>query len=224
MGEVKKRGQAAVDQIYPPLDGYGTKTNRRDGETHIGYTHSSMRKCVCGAFPVLEQYAMDLAEGSEHRRNVPARVFVAICPKCERIIRQEGSLEECIAMWNGQELTEASEMDFGHGPRNYSDDACRKISDKVVLGMKQEAISMILLAHDLQRRARNALASQFQRETFRIELNRIHARLRLMNDEFYGPVLLDKDPEAVLSDIRKAVNPDLTPDERVQIPLRLDRM
>lgn len=210
-----------TERIYPEIPGYGRSLGRKREAWRVGYTSPNARQCECGAFPVFEQYTMDY--GPEGERNVPATEFVAICPSCERRAKGSGSLEFCLNRWNNQIMSPDS-MRVQKRPADFDTEACVALSGRLVRDAMEEAIRLVKRRWEIDRQLANPLLSDVRRELLYTEFKNIRHHLHEMNKVFYGPITMDRDGDAIISKIRQKLYPALKPEERVTIPLRLERM
>ena len=218
--EKKKSGPKAED-IYPELEGFTRVLHRHGYVPHVGYVSPRMMPCRCGATPVLEQYVGDVNENET--RNVPAQVFVAICPKCELKAIGQGSIETCIRRWNAGKYSSDMLM-VRRKLMDPSTRGCEILSNRVLADAAEEAISYVKRKHELVRKLNGRLDDD-AREIHYNELQRIRTVLRKLMEFFQdNPLVFTHDEEAILSGIRRSVYPDLTPEERIKIPLDLLRM
>lgn len=219
------RGTYDLEKTYPPRDGY-TVTLKRNGTEawHVGYMKHGVKKCMCGADPVFEQYAGD-DDASGHRR-IPATEFVAICPKCELRMEGQGSLEFCEEQWNAGHFSEASLLVHERLDVDALDEqAWIAMAGKIINDMSDEAVDLIIRKHELQKQLDDPLCNDNRREILYTTYKKYRADLIKMTNFFrYSPLMMNRDGDAVMSDIRKRVYPELKPEERIRIPLRLESM
>lgn len=206
---------------YPEREGYPAKFNRT-GLLHVGYVSPNTRPCLCGAYPVFEQYRGDLDE--KGNRNLPARSFVAICPMCELRGKDEGDLEYVLEQWNRREFSPDSLL--VHEPmKNFSFENIKELADSVLLVQVEDAIKIIKQKKRFQKVSENRLVRVEARENACDEIRACNGRLRAIERFFRtSPMMGDHDPEAVISNIRKLFHPGNTRkaiEERLRIPLRL---
>lgn len=218
--EVKKSGPKSED-LYPELDGFSRILHRHGYEPHVGYVSARMIPCRCGAAPVLEQYVGDVDENEV--RNVPAKVFVAICPKCETKAIGQGPLETCIRRWNAEQYSPDMLM-VRKRLKDPNTRGCEILSNRVLADAAEEAITYVRRKHELMRKLNGRLDDD-AREIHYNELQRVRSVLRKLMTFFTdNPLVFMHDEDAILSGIRRSVYPDLTPEERIKIPLDLLRM
>ena len=218
--ETKKSGPKAED-IYPELDGFTRILHRHGYVQHVGYVSPRMMPCRCGETPVLEQYVGDVNENGT--RNVPAQVFVAICSNCELKAIGQGSIETCIRRWNAWKYSSDMLM-VRRKLMDPSTRGCEILSNRVLADAAEEAITYVKRKHELVRKLNGRLDDD-AREIHYNELQRVRAVLRKLMEFFRdNPLVFTHDEDAILSGIRRSVYPDLTPEERIKIPLDLLRM
>lgn len=220
-------GLSPTEQIYPEREGYGRSLERGRDVMHIGYTSPKARPCKCGCMPTFEQYVLDRKEDGS--RNIPAESFVAICPRCELRAKGEGTLEEVLETWNRGEYSEDNLL-VSEKMTSLSTETAKMLGAVVVMRMIEDAIDMIMLKHKLQQELRT-LYGAGNEERHGENVHRIRElNGRLGNAENflrYSPLMFDRDPDAVISDIRKAIYPGDTAEDieqRMKIPLRLAAM
>lgn len=227
------KSRAAKDEmklglIYPSLEGYElVRSNVSDGDAHrVGYATDRARKCVCGYYPIFEQYVLDKEEAhspQNTKRKVPAEVFVGICPRCERRTAHEGPLEMVLQEWNRQEFTHDSEM-VNHPCEEMNTEGVRQIAELVLAGEIQDAVQLVKDRRTLTKKVQDE-KSEYIREQMYIELKNIVSELRTLEKHLKThPIFFEQDPDAVLSRIRYMLYPDLTTEERLEIPLHLDKL
>ena len=220
-------GTSPTEQIYPEREGYGRSLERGRYVMHIGYTSPKARPCKCGCMPTFEQYVLDRKEDGS--RNIPAQSFVAICPRCELRAKGEGTLEEVLETWNRGEYSEDNLL-VSEKMTSLSTETAKMLGAVVVMRMIEDAIDMILQKHKIQQELRSLYgAGNEERHGEKVHKIR-ELNVRLGNAENflrYSPLMFDRDPDAVISDIRKAIYPGDTAEDiekRMKIPLRLASM
>ena len=220
-------GTSPTEQIYPEREGYGRSLERGRDVMHIGYTSTKARPCKCGCVPTFEQYVLDRKEDGS--RNIPAQSFVAICPRCELRAKGEGTLEEVLETWNRGEYSEDNLL-VSEKMTSLSTETAKMLGAVVVMRMIEDAIDMILQKHKIQQELRS-LYGAWNEERHGEKVHKIQElNGRLVNAENflrYSPLMFDRDPDAVISDIRKAIYPGDTAEDiekRMKIPLRLVAM
>ena len=220
-------GTSPTNQIYPELDGYGRSLERGKNVMHIGYTSPEARVCKCGCYPVFEQYVLDRKEDGS--RNIPAQSFVAICPRCELRAKGEGTLEEVLETWNRGEYSEDNLL-VSEKLSTLSLETAKMLGAVVVMRMIEDAIDMILQKHKIQQELRTLYgAGNEERHGEKVHKVQELTRRLESSENFlrYSPLMFDRDPDAVISDIRKAIYPGDTAEDiekRMKIPLRLAAM
>ena len=222
--EDKKQSNGTLigfDKLYPEREGY-VFVSRRGEASHVGYLSMKTRRCVCHTHPVFEQYIMDYDENGQ--RNVPAKEFVAICPKCEIRAKGHGDLDWCMKQWNSGKFQRDMVM-VRYKPKDPDPVGIEMLSRKVVAGAVEEAVDAVKRKHDLTRRLNNKFTDDGTREVLYTQLQLVRSALKELNEFITkSPLLWEFDDEAVLSGIRKQVYPDLKPEERIKIPLNLMKM
>lgn len=222
-------GTSPTEQIYLEREGYGRSLERGRDVMHIGYTSPKARPCKCGCMPTFEQFVLDRKEDGS--RKIPAESFVAICPRCELRAKGEGTLEEVLATWNRGEFSEDSLL-VSEKLSTLSPETAKMLGAVVVMRMIEDAIDMILLKHKLQKKLRSGLlegaGNEYKRGEKVQKIRDLNGRLKNAENFLrYSPLMFDRDPEAVISDIRKAIYPGDTAEDiekRMKIPLRLAAM
>ena len=220
-------GTSPTEQIYPEREGYGRSLERVRDVMHIGYTSTKARVCKCGCYPVFEQFVLDRKEDGS--RNIPAQSFVAICPRCELRAKGEGTLEEVLETWNRGEFSEDNLL-VSEKLSTLSLETAKMLGAVVVMRMIEDAIDMILLKHKLQQELRllYGAGNEEQHGEKAHRIRELNGRLGSAENFLrYSPLMFDRDPDAVISDIRKAIYPGDTAEDiekRMKIPLRLAAM
>jgi hypothetical protein len=217
----KSCGTVEYASVYPEIHGLKRVLHRGNKLLHVGYTSDRMIPCRCGHFPVLEQYVGDMDEAGI--RNIPAKSFVAICPKCEMKAVGHGSLERGIRAWNARRYTPDTVM-VGRRLTDADMRGCEALSNRVLSDAVIEASGYVKRKHDVMEKLRGKLDDD-AREIHYGELQRIRAALMKLAAFFHeSPLVFNHDEEAILSGIRRSVYPDMTIEERLKIPLDLLRM
>lgn len=202
---------------FPETEGYGLSLERKGNPQHVGYTHPAAKECpCCHRYPVFEEDAYNKTDRTE-----PAKLFVAICPVCEMRIRGSGTLEECLEKWNQGDWSDDM-WQVNHRMKDINEDGARLISDKMVKDAVEEAVKLVRAMHGYKAAIRSDRVNDFQKENYQRLLTGVRGELRSIQHFIEeSPFLLDRDPEAVLSDIRRRLHPRLTPEERMKIKLKL---
>ena len=220
-------GTSPTEQIYPEREGYGRSLERGRYVMHIGYTSPKARSCKCGCTPTFEQYVLDRNEDGS--RKIPAESFVAICPRCELRAKGEGTLEEVLETWNRGEFSEDNLL-VSEKLSTLSLETAKMLGAVVVMRMIEDSIDMILQKHKIQQELRSLYGAGNEErhgEKFH-KIQELNGRLgNAENFLRYSPLMFDRDPDAVISDIRKAIYPGDTAEDiekRMKIPLRLVAM
>lgn len=208
--------------VYPDIDGWGRIIYAHGDDNHVGYTTDRANPCpCCGRFPVFEQYVNDVDE--KKVRNVPATQFVAICPKCEFKSTKIGTLEEVLLSWNNKEFSEDAIM-VRHRLKDLNEIGCERLSNRVVMDAILEAKELVEQHHKLIAKLRDPSNIKDRQVIWhQIELN-VGALRKLQRFFETNPIMLDYDAEATISTVRKLVYPDMKIEDRIKIPLRLDKM
>lgn len=201
------KDQTPMEVRYPRRKGWARDLWRSNESHHVGYKTDRARPCCCGWIPVFEMYT----EATE--RDCPAVDFVAICPRCERRAEGHGSLEYCLKQWNAENLSDDSMM-VNMPIMEMSYTGAEKLSQKIFRAAKAEALELILKKHE-----------EFgDRRDWKYQLKFAGDLVRLEIFFRESPLMMDLDGDGVISDIRKQVYPDLSPEERIRIPLKLTEM
>ena len=220
-----------ADLVYPELDGFERVLQRKDKWVHIGYAAppGRVRRCNCGELPVFEQYVGDKSPsvGKSERRNVPAKVFVAICPVCERRAAGEGTIEEVLANWNNKRMSYDSEL-VARSPKDMSDEAMAALVGVLVTQCMEEAVELIHERHRIMNILKSGLLNDEAKEIYYNKHREVCNELHHL-DHFFktSPFTEGRDTDAILSDIRKEIYPGKTMKDieaRMKIPLDLERM
>lgn len=210
------------DRLYPDRDDGYTFVSRRGERLHVGYTHPRTRRCVCHTPPVFEQYIYDYDE--DGNRNVPAQQFVAICPNCEIRARGHGSLEWCRRQWNAGKFSRDTVM-VRYSPKWQSDEGIERMCRKVIAGVIEEAVEAVQRKHSLMDRLMGTMIDDGTREVLYNQLKLVRSQIRELSGFIHNsPLMYTFEEDAVLSAIRKQIYPELTPEDRIKIPLNLTRM
>ena len=226
----KKKGQpprtefeTPFDLLYPPREDMLRTNHRGSSCFHVGYYDPhGMRPCLCGTRPVIEQYVGDVDENG--KRNIPAKQFVAICPRCEVRAWGHGSVEAVRKQWNRRHFV-ADTVTVRRRPETFSTDQCRVLSDKVVLLAMKDAVELIQKKHELMEELDDPHIGGFTRSAKYEELKHVRAEIIKLKRFFRdSPMMFERDEDAALSAIRKALYPDMKQEERIKIPLDLVKM
>ena len=214
----RKDIQQIIEKTYPEREGFTRHLTRGTGKDgfaycHIGYMTDRLKRCECGAEPVLEQTVDDVTEDG---RNIPAQRFVAICPKCETRIEYDGDIEQCIEEWNAGKYTADSKL-LKHSIKNRDLEAFARLGGKVVQMSYESAVALIKEKHRLRKRLDNPMIGGMEREACRNQIESINGELNVIQRFFEeSPLMLNRDPESIISDIRKEVYPMLRPEMRMR--------
>jgi len=204
---------------YPPRRGWDVAGGRpSDDYMHGGYTTNLLKPCpVCGRQAVFEEDSYNKAPKGER-----ARVFIGFCPTCELRTRAPGTLREAVTQWQRGEYSPDSWL---HCHRPQFDSWGVSELCNVVCGTAYEDLRMyveIMMGGDI-RIPRVALSSHRRpKEDQTMEETYSHSELEVRRiDEFFrkSPLAFALDHDAVMSKLRKELFPNLTPKERLKIPL-----
>lgn len=211
------------DLLYPEREGLGRTNSRISTMFHVGYYDLNMKACPkCGGFPVFEQYTEDI--GEDGKRNVPAKAFVAICPRCEIRAKGHGSIEAVAKQWNRRRFVADTVM-VQRKLEAPNTQQCRVLSSKVISQAMSDAVELIRRKHKLTEELKNPILGEFSRAARYEELKHVRSEISSLKRFFHSsPIMFDLEEEAALSAIRKALYPDLPLEERINIPLDLVRM
>ena len=216
---MSRNGRCFEDTKYPPRRGWEVvESDSHDGWMHGGYTTDVLKRCpVCGRRAVFEEDSYAKAPKSER-----ARIFIGFCPTCELRTRTPGTLREAVTQWQTVQYSPDSWLHC-HRPKLDSFGVAELCN--VVCGTAYEDLRMyvdIMLGNDI-RIPRVARTSHKQRATELTEEETYsHSELEVRRiDEFFrtSPLAFALDRDAVMSKLRKELFPDLTPKERLKIPL-----
>lgn len=191
---------------YPPRGAWEiASAHPKTGYNHGGYTSRKIRPCpACGRDAVFEEDA--------YRRTPPherAKYFYGYCPTCELRTRESGTLKEAVMQWQERKFSPDSWLHC-HRPRLDSW-GCSLLSEAACRDAYEDARFYV----EQMQKANQKCEKD---EEARAELNRI--------EEFFrtSPLAFALDPEAVISKLRKELYPELTPEERMKIPLKLAKL
>ena len=195
---------------YPPRRGFAIQAKRgeRGGEpayNHAGYVSVLLKPCpVCNRLPVFE-------EASRYARpaNEPAKIFIGVCPTCDLRTAHEGSLRQAVMEWQAGKFSSDMWL-VCHRPKFYIE-GCKMLAKKMVDDAVDETLIRVR-----QRQSENPDSPLF--DTHGAELDLLEKFFR------ESPFTYDMDADGIVSDIRRAIYPELSPEWRVKIPLRLSRL
>lgn len=206
-----KRGTNSVtdyDVKYPPRGAWEVhRTGSRGGYDYCygGYYTEKLRRCpVCGRRPVFTESAYDATPPDEK-----ARVFYGYCPTCHLRTRTAGTLKEAVMQWQYQEYSDDSWL-VCHRP-TFDRYGCSLLCNRVVRSAIDDAL---LYAQKRQDEPEGTEHWVFYGK----ELRRLETFFRK------SVFMWELDPDGVISDIRRALYPDLTPKDRIKIPLKLTEL
>lgn len=172
---------------------------------HGGYTSEKLRKCpVCHRFPVFEE---DAARRSPHGEK--AKWFIGYCPSCELRTRDSGTLKEVVMQWQDRKYSPDSWLHC-HRPK-LDRWGCALLCEAVAREAYDDAMFYIDL---MQHTATDA--EKFT--SAKVMLNDIENFFRT------SPLTFALDLDAVISKMRKELYPDMTPEQRMQIPLSMSKL
>lgn len=217
--------EAVLMMTYPEKEGFDRRlyrgTRGRSVCCHVGYRSERMARCECGAEPVLEQTVDDATKDG---RNVPAQRYVAICPRCETRTEYDGEIEKCIEEWNAGRFTEDSMM-LKHAIRSPNLEGYARLAGKVIGIAYDDAVVLLKEKQRLRKKMQNPLIGSATMESCRTQIDSINGELRALQFFFENsPLMMNRDPESIISDIRKEVYPMVRPEVRMQKPLVLSKM
>ena len=211
------------DVTYPPVPGFDRQPNKYR-MFHVGYVNSKAKPCpCCGTMPVFEQYVLDKAPLTQ-KRNIPAKTFVGICPRCEIRAEGEHTLEEALEVWNRGEYSEDSII-CNRKMHDLDTECCANLCDTVIGDAMRDAVILIQKKKALMQELKNPELSDLKRISFYNELQDVRGNIREIQLFLRtSPIMFDRDSDAILSGIRKILHPELSYQERTKIPLSLMKM
>lgn len=191
---------------YPPRGAWETaSTHHNKDYNHCGYTSPKLRPCpVCGRAAVFEEDA--------YRRTPPrerAKFFYGYCPTCELHTGESGTLKEAVMQWQTRKFSPGSGLHC-HRPK-LDEWGCSLLCEAVCRDAYEDARFCV-------EQMQKADQKHEEDEGARDELDRIEKFFRT------SPLAFALDPEAVISKLRKELYPDMTPEERMKIPLKLSKL
>lgn len=191
---------------YPPRGAWRVmQTSPSNDIMHGGYTSEKLRKCpVCHRFPVFEE---DAARRSSHGEK--AKWFIGFCPSCELRTRDSGTLKEVVMQWQERKYSPDSWLHC-HRPK-LDTWGCALLCEAVAREAYDDAMFYIDL---MQHTATDA--EKFT--SAKVMLNDIENFFRT------SPLTFALDLDAVISKMRKELYPDMTPEQRMQIPLSMSKL
>ena len=211
-------------EVYPPVVGFDLyyRYNRKSKITRLyGYTNQKAKRCQCGGTPVFEQAEYD---HDPHDPYKPAKVFIGVCKDCNLRTKSEGPLWLVLKEWNDGVYDR--DMLMVQKPLTNSDtEACIRLSSVLVSAAMTDAVRLILEKRELKDKLTAPDATDYTREQLYPRYAECRGQLKALDNFFRtSPLLMEMDGETCISKVREAVYPDLTPDERVKIPLKLVNM
>lgn len=199
---------------YPPRGAWlvhrsstGPKDTDKGGVQyyHSGYWTDKVRPCpCCGRRPVFQEYYY-----ASTGRDKPAKIFIGICPTCELRTREPGTLKDSVYAWQRRDYSPDSWLHC-HRPR-LDTYMSKRLCDMVVRDAIDDALQLV---------------DVMAKETPYTEAYQSHAADLDALEGFFrrSPLLVEMDADGILSDIRRVAYPELTPAERVKIPLRMSKL
>ena len=194
---------------YPPRRGWiVVGTNPGNGYVHGGYTTDQLRRCpVCGRQAVFEEDCRNATPTGER-----ARVFIGICPTCELRTREPGTLREAVTQWQMRQFSPDSLLHcYRPKPDKFDTWACALMCESAA----KHAYEDLQLFVELMM---NTPEDHEDFSKYKTEVGRIEDFFRR------SPLAFALDPEAVASKLRRDLWPELTPKERLKIPLKMTQM
>lgn len=193
---------------YPPRGAWVVvKTSPASNLMHGGYTSGKLRKCpVCGRPPVFEE---DADPKRKTGRLQKAKYFIGYCPSCELRTENSGTLKEAVMQWQEKKWSTDSWLHC-HRPK-LDPWGCVALCEAVV----RTAYEDTMLYLDLMRKSRR------DDESFSAARDALNGFEKFFRTSIFAAYL---DPDAVISKIRRDLFPDMTPEERTQIPLKLSEL
>lgn len=194
---------------YPPRRGWAVVgTNPTNGYMHGGYTTDQLKTCpVCKRQAVFEEDVRDAAPKGER-----ARVFIGICPTCELRTRESGTLREAVTQWQMRQFSPDSLLHCHRpNPDKFDTWGCALMCESAA----KHAYEDLQLFVELMM---NTPEDHEDFSKYKAEVERIEDFFRR------SPLAFALDPEAVASKLRRDLWPELTPKERLKIPLKLTQM
>lgn len=191
---------------YPPRGAWRVmQTTPSNDIMHGGYTSEKLRKCpVCHRFPVFEE---DAARRSPHGEK--AKWFIGFCPSCELRTRDSGTLKEVVMQWQERKYSPDSWLHC-HRPK-LDRWGCALLCEAMSRDAYEEAMFYIDLMQKTTEDAEKFTSAK-------LALDDIESFFRT------SPFASELDPDAVISKMRKELFPNATPEERIQIPLRMSKL
>ena len=227
--------QFVYELTYPEIEGFERTSVhvKANGTTHSGYVTKKAKKCpYCGGMPIFEQFVLDYEvvqdptarRGRKPVRRMPAETFVALCPDCYLRNEGEGPLEFVLKQWNDRKFSPDSEM-LQKPLEDPDQEGMMELMRRSMEDEVNDAVQAVKHRHYLLKRLKNKNLSFKRREELYIDLRMVNADLRNIEKWIREkPIFAMYDAEAILSEIRKRVYPKLTPEERTEKPLQLDRL
>ena len=207
--------QFVYELTYPEIEGFERTSVhvKANGTTHSGYVTEKAKKCpYCGGMPIFEQFVLDYEvredptarRGRKPVRRMPAETFVE--------------------QWNNRKFSPDSEM-LLKPLKDPDREGMMELIHRVMEDEVNDAVQAVRHRHYLLKRLKNKSLSFKRREELYIDLRMENAELRSIEKWIREkPIFAMYDAEAMLSEIRKRVYPKLTPEERTEKPLQLDRL
>lgn len=197
-----------MDIKYPERRGWKyVSTYPSFGVFHRGYYSDQLRPCpCCRRRPVFEESTRGASMDGER-----ARIFVGICPTCEIRTREDGTLREAVMMWQRGEWSEAS-ITVARRMRTPDIVAVRKLCKYIVEAAIDDAI--------MKAQRRNNITEGTSEEFTKLGKDLDDLERFFRNSVF----MWELDPDGVISEIRRVLYPELKPEDRTKIPLRLSAL
>lgn len=195
------------DKKYPPRGAWSVaKTRPSDNYMHGGYTSEKLRRCpVCGRQAVFEEDVRRKTDPCER-----AKYFFGFCPTCELHTKESGTLKEAVMQWQERKYSYDSWLHC-HRPK-LDTWGCALLCESLAKSAYNDA--RFYVDYMMQNSAKQDEALNSARNA----LNEI--------ETFFvkSPFAFALDPDAVVSKMRQEFFPELTPDERLKIPLKLSQL
>lgn len=200
MKQGSRLNAADFNEKYPERRGW--ERHQRgvlDGRdyVHAGYYSELLKPCpVCGRYPVFEEYG-------------EPKVYAGYCPTCELRTRKPGTLKEAVIQWQKRMFSHDSLLVCHRlKPESMDTYGCRMLCDKVVSSAIDDALFYAFQQQDVKERS---------------ELWESNRKMLKDLENFFrtSGLMVELDPDGVISDIRRALYPTMKPEDRIKIPLHL---
>lgn len=170
---------------------------------HTGYYSTQLRPCpCCGRYPVFEENAYVDIESDI------AKSFLGYCQMCEIHTYKPGTLREAVIMWQGRKFSKTS-INMNKRPKYDSLYGVRSLCNKVV---DAAVVDAILYARERQ----TANGELF--DSYGEQLDKLEKFFRT------SVFMWEMDPDGIISDIRRILYPNMTPEDRTRIPNHLSEL